>query len=90
MIRFSEPDPVGSNDYNTPRLAIQRVSSTCGYLGQSSHKGIESGSFEPNTGQSSVKPEGDVCAIADIAIWLDERSVLAERGRSYLPVLPQL
>ena len=31
-------------------------------LGHCSHKGIESDSSEPNTGRSSVKPEGELCA----------------------------
>jgi len=44
-------------------LLLLLNASNVGFLGLSSHLGIESGSCEPNAGQSSVKPEGELCAI---------------------------
>jgi hypothetical protein len=43
-------------------LLLLLNASNVGFLGLSSHLGIESGSCEPNTGQSSVKPDWEVCA----------------------------
>jgi hypothetical protein len=37
-------------------LLLLLNASNVGFLGLSSHLGIESGSYEPNSGQSRVKP----------------------------------